>query len=174
VSIEPTAFKALMAGVPAPVTVVTTAEKGKPFGATVSSFASLSLAPPLISIALIEGSSLLGTVRKSRRFAVNLLGHRQADIALRFASRNEDRFESVSWVWDENLPRILNAASFVVCELEQEVMAGDHALLFGRVTDGRVTTEPPLVYTARAFGTNSKLISERELTIGDAIAACAS
>jgi flavin reductase (DIM6/NTAB) family NADH-FMN oxidoreductase RutF len=34
-------FRDLMAGVCAPVTVVTTRYRGRPFGATVSSFASL-------------------------------------------------------------------------------------------------------------------------------------
>lgn len=171
---DPAEFKRLMAKVPAPVTVVTTRFEDRPCGATVSAFASLSLEPPLISVALINGSSLLGLVRQSRRFAVNLLGHRQADLAMRFASRIEDRFESVSWVWDERLPRITGASSFIVCDLEHEVPGGDHALLFGRVIAARITDEPPLVYTARVFGTNSKLVSGREPTIGDAITACAS
>ncbi len=40
-SIEPQRFRDLMAAVCAPVTVVTTSEDGQPYGATVSSFASL-------------------------------------------------------------------------------------------------------------------------------------
>jgi flavin reductase (DIM6/NTAB) family NADH-FMN oxidoreductase RutF len=167
-------FKRLMAGVPAPVTVVTTAVNGKAQGATVSSFTSLSLTPPLISIALIEGSSLLGAMRASGQFAVNLLNHRQADLAVAFASRSEDRFAGVSWVWTAGLPQILDAASFVVCGLEQEVSAGDHALLFGRVSAAELSERPPLVYTARLFGTHSKLISDRQPTIIDSISACAS
>ena len=55
---DQTAFKSLMAGVPAPVTVVTTVGAGHPKGATVSSLASLSLEPALVSIALIKGSTL--------------------------------------------------------------------------------------------------------------------
>jgi flavin reductase (DIM6/NTAB) family NADH-FMN oxidoreductase RutF len=167
-------FRGLMAGVPAPVTVVTTRWNGQPFGATVSSFASLSLDPPLISIGLIEGSTLLGVIRKAGRFAVNLLGHRQTDVALSFASRARDRFENVSWVWRSGLPHVIGAASFVACDLHQEVQGGDHALLFGLAQSAHVTDEPPLVYTARAFGTHSTLISDRQPTIGDTITACAS
>lgn len=167
-------FRTLMAGVPAPVTVVTTQLDGKPFGATVSSFASLSLDPPLISVALIEGSALLGVIRQAGRFAVNLLGHRQADVAMSFASRAKDRFEDVSWVWESGLPYIIGAASYVTCDLFQAVQGGDHALLFGLARTTHITDEPPLVYTARAFGTHSKLISDRQPTICDAITACAS
>ena len=50
---DASSFKTLMSRVPAPVTVVTTRDGEQPAGATVSSFASLSLDPPLISIALI-------------------------------------------------------------------------------------------------------------------------
>ena len=52
---DASSFKTLMSRVPAPVTVVTTRDGEQPAGATVSSFASLSLDPPLISIALIAG-----------------------------------------------------------------------------------------------------------------------
>ncbi|NLE98682.1 MAG: flavin reductase family protein, partial [Propionibacterium sp.] len=38
-----------MARVPAPVTIVTTAdEEGNPYGTTVSAFASLSVTPPMV------------------------------------------------------------------------------------------------------------------------------
>ena len=53
-------FLNVMSGVCAPVTVVTaTAADGLPHGSTVSSFASLSLDPPLVSFALGRASGLL-------------------------------------------------------------------------------------------------------------------
>lgn len=167
-------FKQLMAGVPAPVTVVTTQCDGKPHGATVSSFASLSLEPRLISIALIEGSALLAHCRKARRFAVNLLGFRQTELALKFASRCDDRFADIPWASDRGLPRLAGASAFVVCELFQEVQGGDHALLFGQVLDAEITAELPLIYSARKFGTNSKLIADRSRGVSDSLLACAS
>lgn len=167
------AFRKTLTGVPAPVTVVTTRHNDGPYGATVSSFASLSLDPPLISIALIEGSVLLGHIRQSGRFAVNLLNYRQEELALAFASRNADRFGLASWVWAAGLPHIVGASAFLACDVHQEVAGGDHALLFGLVEDAITSDTPPLVYTARLFGTHSKLISDRQATIRDAIAACA-
>ena len=172
--IEADAFRRAMAAVPAPVTIVTTRCDDGPHGATVSSFASLSLDPPLVSIALIEGSTLLGPIRQAGRFAVNLLNHRQEDLAIAFASRGGDRFAAASWVWTARLPHIVGAAAFLVCDLHHDVPGGDHALLFGLVDHAITSDAPPLVYTARLFGTHSKLISDRQSTIRDAIAACAS
>ena len=50
--VGPQQFRDLMAGVCAPVTIVTTMDEGQPFGATVSAFASLSLDPPMVTVAL--------------------------------------------------------------------------------------------------------------------------
>ena len=60
--IEHETFVELMSGVCAPVTVVTamTAD-GEPHGSTVSSFASLSLDPPLLSFSLdraVQGAAV--------------------------------------------------------------------------------------------------------------------
>jgi hypothetical protein len=62
------AFRDVMATVCAPVTVVTTTTAdGKPYGTTVSAFASLSLDPPLVMIALGNRSGLLAHARASGR-----------------------------------------------------------------------------------------------------------
>jgi flavin reductase (DIM6/NTAB) family NADH-FMN oxidoreductase RutF len=84
-SIEPQRFRDLMAAVAAPVTVVATMGGGRPYGATVSSFASLSLEPQLITVAFDNRSSMLARVLSARTFGVNLLGCAQADLAVLFA-----------------------------------------------------------------------------------------
>jgi hypothetical protein len=58
------AFRDLMSAVCAPVTVVTTADEDGPHGTTVSAFASLSLRPPLVTVALDRRSGLLGRWRR--------------------------------------------------------------------------------------------------------------
>src|ERR1035438_1396547 len=121
VMIERQEFRDLMAGVCAPVTVVTTTVDGRPCGATVSSFTSLSLnpplisvafdrgscvafvsfpslafTPPLISVAFDRGSALLGQIREAGRFGVNILGHAQDELAMTFARRG-DRVAPTGW-----------------------------------------------------------------------------
>ena len=87
--IQPRQFRDLMAGVCAPVTVVTTMTDGVPHGATVSSFASLSLNPPLVSVAFDRGSALLRQIQAAGRFGVNILGHAQDELAVTFARRGD-------------------------------------------------------------------------------------
>lgn len=166
-------FRDLMAAVCAPVTVVTTMNDGVPHGATVSSLASLSLDPPLIGVAFDQGSTLLRRIRQATRFGVNLLGLAQAELAMIFARRDVDRFGSVPWYADDGLPRLADAASWMVCDLYREVEAGDHQLLFGLVQAASRTELPPLVYAYRTFGTHSRFAARPRAPIADIIAACA-
>ncbi|WP_324607489.1 flavin reductase family protein [Streptomyces sp. NRRL B-1347] len=148
-------FRDLMAGVCAPVTVVTAAEGGAPYGSTVSAFASLSLRPPMVSVALDRGSGLLARILTTRRFGVNVLGADQEALARRFAGRSADRFAEVRWEDDHGLPRLPDAPGWLVCELTSAVAGGDHQLLLGTVVHARTATAPPLVYGHRTFGTHS-------------------
>src|SRR6185437_4040323 len=137
--IEPQQFRDLMAGVCAPVTVVTTMTNGVPHGATVSSFASLSLNPPLVSVAFDRSSALLRQIQAAGRFGVNVLGHAQDELAMTFARRGADRFAAASWFTDHALPRLTDAPGWMACELDRSIEAGDHRLLFGLVTAARTS-----------------------------------
>lgn len=165
---------ALMAGVCTPVTIVTTADTDGPHGATVSSFAGLSLEPPLITVAFERQSALLQRILKTGRFGVNLLGHGQDDLAMLFARRDTDRFAGTSWHYDAALPRIDGAAGWVACDLHDAVEGGDHLLLFGLVTRAQHAQLPPLIYAHRTFGTHSRHAERPRRPIVDQIIACAS
>jgi flavin reductase (DIM6/NTAB) family NADH-FMN oxidoreductase RutF len=165
------AFRDLMAAVCAQVTVVTAADGG-PFGTTVSAFASLSLRPPMISVALDRGSRLLEPVLRTRRFGVNVLRHGQEDSARRFAQRSADRFAAADWHYDHGLPRLADAPAWLVCELAQAVEGGDHMLLLGAVGHAESRTAPPLVYGHRAYGTHSGFAARPRRPVADLIAAC--
>ncbi|MEA5367302.1 flavin reductase family protein [Amycolatopsis sp., V23-08] len=168
-------FRAVMAAVCAPVTIVTAVSAdGHPCGATVSSFTSLSLDPPLVAVAFDRRSALLASVRGAGRFGVNLLGEGQDDLAVLFATRGADRFGGeTAWFADDGLPRLRDAAGWVACDLDRTVEAGDHQLLFGRVTALGRAERPPLVYAHRTFGTHSRYAERPRPPITDLIAACA-
>lgn len=165
------AFRSLMGGVCAPVTIVTTLDGDEPAGTTVSSFASLSLRPPLVSVAFDRGSRVLSRIRSTGRFGVNILSHGQGDTALLFASRDADRFGAVRWHADHGLPRLAEVAGWAVCELHDTVDAGDHVLLVGLVTYASRGDLPPLVYADRTFGTHSRFALRPRRSITDQIAA---
>lgn len=149
-------FRDLMAAVCTPVTVVTTADAAGPYGATVSAFASLSLRPPLVTVALDRESALLARILGTRRLGVNLLGSADDEIALRFARAGADRFAGLPWTLDRGLPRLDCAAGWAACELEQAVDGGDHLLLIALVVHAQTGQEAPLVYGHRTFGTHSR------------------
>src|ERR1700761_2531591 len=165
-------FRSLMAGVCAPVTVVTTAGPDGPAGSTVSAFASLSLHPPLVSAAFGLDSSLLPHIQRTGRFGINILAHGQEDVAVRFARRGVDRFAAVPWRTDHGLPRLTAASGWAVCELYKDVEAGDHRLLFGLVTQAsRRDDTAPLVYADQTYGTHSEFAVRSPRPITDQIAA---
>lgn len=172
-AVEPQRFRDLMAGVCAPVTVISTTCGDEPHGATASSFASLSLDPPLITVAFDRRSTLLARILEAGRFGVNLLGHGQDDLATLFARRGADRFATTSWHEDRGLPRLDGAAGWLVCELNRVVEGGDHLLLFGLVTAASRCELPPLVYAHRTFGTHSRFAERPRPPIVNHIAACA-
>ncbi|MFH8467019.1 flavin reductase family protein [Streptomyces sp. NPDC017991] len=167
------AFRDLMAGVCAPVTIVTATADGLPHGTTVSAFASLSLRPPMVTVALDRGSKVLSRITTSGRFGVNILAWTQDDLALRFARRGTDRFAGVDWHFDHGLPKLGSAPGWLVCEVTETVEGGDHLLVLGTVTHVETTPAAPLVYGHRTFGTHSALADRPRRTIREHVAACA-
>lgn len=172
VPVEPLRFRDLMAGVCAPVTIVTTGHGDDPHGATASSLASLSLDPPLITVAFDHRSALLRRILAAGRFGVNLLCRGQEDLAQAFATRSDDRFAGVRWHYDAGLPRLDGAARWMACDLDRAVPGGDHLLLFGLVTAAARAELPPLIYAHRTYGTHSRFDERPRPLIAGQIAAC--
>jgi flavin reductase (DIM6/NTAB) family NADH-FMN oxidoreductase RutF len=149
-------FRAVMAAVCSPVTVVTALRDGRPHGTTVSSFCSLSLIPPMVSVALDRSSQLLSVVRRTRRMGVNLIGFEQHELALTFAQKGDAKFAGVAWEEDGGVPRLCAAPGWLACRIDRLVSGGDHVLALGIVLAGAVADAPPLIYQQRTFGTHSR------------------
>jgi flavin reductase (DIM6/NTAB) family NADH-FMN oxidoreductase RutF len=125
------AFGSFMTG----VTVVTTLDANKaPIGFTANSFTSVSLDPPLLLISLAKSSSNLANFQAAEGFAVNILNEQQRDAANVFASRVEDRFAKVAWYRSpQGRPLLKDVCAWFDCSMHQQVEAGDHLLLIGRI-----------------------------------------
>ncbi|MFT3888945.1 MAG: flavin reductase family protein [Arachnia sp.] len=146
------AFREAMARVPAPVTVITTSLDGAPSGTTVSAFASLSIAPPMVLFALDNRGGMIDRLRASGRAGVNVLSGDQAEIAVRFASRHiGDRFEGLTWTEDHGLPRFDGAAAWLRCEHLTFEPGGDHTLVLGTVSEAISDGDSSLSYHLRTF-----------------------
>ena len=158
--IDPDTFTELMSGVAAPVTVVTAmAADGQPHGSTVSSFASLSLDPPLVTFALDRRSGLLGHLQPGARVGVNILGAHQQELASAFARRRGAglKFDGVTWSARAGLPYLPGCTGWTAGRVERHVDGGDHVLLVVHLQEAESTSVAPLVYARRVFGTHSLL-----------------
>jgi flavin reductase (DIM6/NTAB) family NADH-FMN oxidoreductase RutF len=151
-------FREVMAGVATPVSVVTSMADGLPHGTTVSAFASLSMAPPMVLVSLDRGSDLLALVRESGRFGVNVLGSTQSALALAFARKGgTGKFQGVRWEIDHDLPRLPGAPGWLACDVASLVEGGDHVVALGTVVAAETLDGRPLTYHGRVFGTHAAL-----------------
>jgi 3-hydroxy-9,10-secoandrosta-1,3,5(10)-triene-9,17-dione monooxygenase reductase component len=139
---RPDQLKATMSHFCTGVVAVTAIEGGEPIGFTCQTFASLSLAPPLIVIAPARISTTFPRIRAAKRFAVNVLDETQEHLARRLALSGADKFAGVRWRPGAcGAPILAGALAWLECELVAEHDAGDHTLVVARVycighTDG--------------------------------------
>ena len=138
------------------VTVVTTRDADMLYGLTVSSFASVSLEPPLVSVCIHNGNRAAGMIERSGWFAVSILGEGQLDASNYFARKGREPtpgFVEIDGEWtDSGLPIVRGALAFVVCDVAQAVPAGDHTLFVGAVhAAGADAAQRPLLYWRRGY-----------------------
>jgi flavin reductase (DIM6/NTAB) family NADH-FMN oxidoreductase RutF len=148
-------FRAAMGSVCTPVSVVTSYAAARPHGTTVSAFCSLSLTPPMVLVALDQGSDLLRLVQTSRRFGVNVLSDAQPTIAAKFAVKGDDKFHGVVWEDRYGVPYIAGSSCWFACEVAELIPGGDHTVVLGRVLETDHVELPPLTYHRRVFGTHA-------------------
>ena len=153
--VERATFLASMAAFPTGVTVVTTAgEDGKPYGLTCNAFVSVSADPPLLLVSVDERSNTLPELQRTRRFVVNFLAAGRGELAKTFASKSAYKFREIAWTREAGLPVLhQDSIAHVVCELVEEIPAGDHVLLIGRVHEAKPGPHRavPLLYFRRTF-----------------------
>ncbi|HEU5193127.1 MAG TPA: flavin reductase family protein [Methylomirabilota bacterium] len=131
------------------VTVVTASDGDKrPTGLTCSSFASVSLDPPLILVCVDHKAQSFPALRDHGRFAVNILSSGQEAVSRRFAtSKITDKFDGVSHVvTDLGLPLLDGALAHLECTTVSTHVEGDHTIFVGRVERISVPGGEPLLY----------------------------
>ncbi len=153
-------FREAMAHVSAPVTIITTMVDGVPYGSTVSAFASLSVHPPMVFLALDNRGALITRIRSAGRIGVNVLSSAQANLAVRFATRGfQDRFAGIDWVEDHGLPRLNDSTAWLRCDEVTCTPGGDHTVLLGTVSGAETAGVDGLTYYQRRFGSASAATS---------------
>src|SRR5690606_6978914 len=151
------ALRRAMRQTAAPVVVVTAEVGGEPRGATIGSFTSVSLDPPLVSFNVTRGTQLHRALCQADRFAVHLLGAEHAALAAHFAVPDlpgEAQFAPFPHRrFDDGRPPLIEGTlGVLVCRAESRFAAGDHSIFLGRVEavlPGR--DGPPLLYHRQTY-----------------------
>jgi len=156
-SVNPENFKAVMGQWPSGVTVVTTADDDGPAGMTASSFSSVSLEPPLVSICVARHLYMHGRIQKAGVFAVNILSKDKVEDGLRFAGMLPDVTDRFAGVPVDTAvtgsPLLQGTMGWVDCKIWAEYDGGDHTIFIGQVMDAGIDeTATPLLYHSRSWG----------------------
>ncbi len=141
-------FKAAMRRFPTGVTVVTSVRDGEPRGVTVSSFASVSIDPPLVLICVNREARSYLYISSSKIFSVNILAGNQRVLAERFAGKLRDnQFEGVEYdIGATGAPVLRGTVAHLDCEVVEEHHAGSHSIFVGRVVSCTSRPGSPLGY----------------------------
>jgi len=142
------AFRAVLGRFSTGVTVVTTVDRRRrDHGMTVSSFASVSLEPPLVLVCIGHSSSMYTTMHRAEHFTVNILSEGQEALARRFAEPGSNRFTGIGYGKGKNGDAILDdVLGYIECEIVARHEAGDHDIIIGAVEVAVANEGKPLLY----------------------------
>lgn len=131
------------------VTVVTCkSSDGKPHGATVNAFTSVSLDPPLAQITLIRGNKI-SQFLENDSFAINIMAADQLDVCMNFAGKPNDA--PIDWCHDGPAPRLRGNAATIECHPWRTYDGGDHIIVIGEVHTIEITEKDPLLFISGKF-----------------------
>ena len=150
------ALRAVLQGLPAPVVVVTARTAEGPRGATIGSFASVSLDPPLVSFNVTHGTRLHDALGEAEAWAVHLLSSGQADLAAHFAAPDLGGAEQLAPFPHldpgDGPPLLRGTLGILLCRPRTRVEAGDHTVWIAEVTDLiEGAAAAPLLYYRQSY-----------------------
>jgi flavin reductase (DIM6/NTAB) family NADH-FMN oxidoreductase RutF len=138
---------------PSGVTAVCGMVAGRPLGMAVSSFTSVSLDPPMVSVCLQRSSQTWARLRSLPWLGLSVLGEDQGSLCRALAGPELDRFADCAWEAAEDGAVFLpGAVTWYSCTLRAEVPAGDHSIaLLGVDRLWTQSATEPLVFHGSGF-----------------------
>ncbi|MGN6160529.1 MAG: flavin reductase family protein [Marmoricola sp.] len=127
--------------------------EGQPAGLVASSFTSVSLDPPLVSISLANGSKTWPDLRRASRLGITVLADHHGALARQLGGPVANRFDGMA------LATAPSGAAFVMdgiahfeTSVFREVPAGDHTIVLLQVHARSVVADGlPLVFHRSGF-----------------------
>jgi flavin reductase (DIM6/NTAB) family NADH-FMN oxidoreductase RutF len=124
---------------------------GSQWGMTISSLASVSNDPPLISVCLASSSPCARVVLEGRRFGISVLAASQDDLARRFSAQLSDKFADLPLVAGPSVPILDGCVTWFECQARDQIEAGDHVIVIGHVIACASGEDAPLGYLKGNF-----------------------
>lgn len=132
--VAPDDLKSAFGCFPSGVTAVCAMVDGQPVGMAASSFTSVSLDPPLVSVCVQNSSRTWRQLRSRIRLGVSVLACTQDVECRMLAAPDGDRFRDVPWERTAGgAVFVEGAAAWLDCGIHTVVPAGDHAIALLRV-----------------------------------------
>lgn len=128
---------------------------GAPVGLAASSFTSVSLDPPLVSVNLAVTSKTWPDLRRSAHLGVTVLADHHASVCRALAGPVEHRFDELTYsTTAEGAVTLDDGLASFDCTVYREVEAGDHVLVLLQLHAVRHAEDGagPLVFHRSGFG----------------------
>jgi flavin reductase (DIM6/NTAB) family NADH-FMN oxidoreductase RutF len=137
------------------VVLVTCRLADRPWGMTVTAFASVSACPPTVLVSLGSRTASARAIAATGAFGVSVLSRDQMDVAEYGAARGAAKFlDSLVEPRDRASasPAIAHALAHLDCDVVETIDAADHTVFFGNVhTVRRRCGGDPLLYHGRGY-----------------------
>ena len=152
-TITPDEFRAALGRFATGVTILTARDAaGGDHGMTVSSFASVSLSPPLVLACIANDADMHEVLKSGASFAISVLAADQEALSRRFADEPDNRFEGVPFTRGANgVVLFSGAVAHLECRRVSWQEAGDHGICIGEVERAFVGAGEPLLYHRGAY-----------------------
>jgi len=142
------AFRHAMRALSSGVAIIACGEGDARVGCTITSLASLSLAPPTLFVCLARSSSTLVGLREEGAFSISLLAARHEALAHRFSghggAHGARRFDAAHWITlSTGAPVLADAMAAFDCLVEEVIERHSHAIVLGAVVSLREGVEEP-------------------------------
>lgn len=144
-------FRNALGAFPTGVAVITgVSGTGERLGMTVSSFNSVSVAPPLVLFSVARRALSFEAWTRMPRYAINILSQEQEAISNRFARAGGDKWADILVLdGDTGLPVLPNSLAVFECKAYARYDGGDHEIFVGEVEALRTTSHKgdlPLIF----------------------------
>lgn len=160
---DPGRLRRCLASFATGVTVVTYAVDDEPRGATVNSFTSVSIDPPLVLVSLGRGARSTRWL-PDRPFTVNVLAATQLDLAMHFAGRPRAGL-TVPWSPEATVPRLRGTVAWLECLPWATYDGGDHLIFVGEVVRHDHRRGDPLLFHRGEFRTLGLAFADLPLAV---------